>query len=342
MQKVMQKTVVLLVSGLFLAGCHSLGHKKRCGCKKKDLSAVAEIKSVSKTSAKGRVQFDYAGRGKVQVTADIEGLKPNAQLGFHLHEFGDCGAKGLSAGGHFNPKGHKHGGPSHKERHLGDLGNLKTDARGRAVYSKVVPGKLYKFLGRSVVIHNKADDLKTQPSGASGARVACGVVGAVRKISSAPAGEKDSTAAPKNPVQTVVKKGAKNPAKTAVGGKAVKTKVVPAVAKKSAASPPPVKKASQKKASAVPVKPAVSVSKSPKKAKAVQKTSSSAPKAKKAGKSSSGSAPPVKKAVRVKKTTDTADDNSGNAGKAKAAKKTTPGATPSAGATPASGGGKAK
>ena len=354
MQKVMQKTVLLLVSGLFLAGCHSLGHKKRCGCKKKDLSAVAEIKSVSKASVKGRVQFDRAGRGKVQVTAEVKGLKPNTQLGFHLHEFGDCSNKGLSAGGHFNPKGHRHGGPSDKERHLGDLGNLKTDAKGQAVYSKVVSGKLYKFLGRSVVIHSKADDLKTQPTGASGRRVACGVVGAVRKLSSVKAGSAAPPATPKKAVQktakkavvkkvtkkaakkTVVKKAAKKVATKAAEKsdekavkkaaeksvkkavkKAEKTKAVPVVTTKTSADTAPTVKKS------VTVKPAVAVSKGK---KAVQKAVDSAVTEKK---KSAGDSPKTETgATASKKTTKPA----GTATTTQTQPKPTAGTVPSASA----------
>ena len=163
-----QKAILLLVSGLLLTGCHSLSHKKRCGCKKKDLSAYVDIQSVSDSSIQGWAQFDWAGKKKVKVTAEVTGLKPNAKVGFHVHEFGNCGSQALNAGGHFNPRQHKHGGPAHKEHHLGDFGNLEADAEGKAVYVKVVHGKVYKFLGRSVVVHAKTDDLKTQPTGASG------------------------------------------------------------------------------------------------------------------------------------------------------------------------------
>ncbi|MCY4512155.1 MAG: superoxide dismutase family protein [Bdellovibrionales bacterium] len=180
-----QKTGIVLISGLLLTGCHIL-HKK-CPCKKKELSAYAEIKSISDSSAQGWIQFDWAGKRQVKVTAEVTGLKPNEKVGFHIHEFGDCGNQGLNAGGHFNPKGYKHGGPSDKKRHCGDLGNLVADAEGKAVYEQVVHGKPYKFFGRSVVIHGQADDLKTQPTGDAGDRMACGVVGAISKPVSVPA-----------------------------------------------------------------------------------------------------------------------------------------------------------
>ena len=251
-----KKAGLVFISSLFLTGCHSLSYKK-CGCKKKDLSAYAEIKSVSDSSVQGWVQFDWAGRKQVKVTAKVTGLKPNEKAGFHVHEFGDCGNQGLNAGGHFNPKGHKHGGPADKERHCGDLGNLEADAEGKAVYTQVLHGKVYKFMGRSVVVHSQADDLKTQPAGASGTRVACGVVGAIAKPAVVPVASEGTAG--------VIEATTPNPDQPTK-----KPKVVPAVAKPtvtpkaSVVAPkktPVMKKAVPVKAKKAPVVP-VAVTKS--------------------------------------------------------------------------------
>ena len=277
---------------LFLTGCHSLkGSCWKKKCKFKDLKASAEIASVSGDSIKGYVQFESAGRKQVKVTAQVTGLPPHSTLGFHVHEFGDCGNKGLSAGGHFNPKRKKHGGPDDKEHHQGDLGNLKAGAKGQAFYSKVVSGKIYKFLGRSVVIHSGADDLKTQPSGGSGPRLACGVIGAVSGESDSVSVDADSAAASVSKKagksQAVVTKSALSlPASATI--KAVKT--TPVVAVKTAA-PVPSAKPAVKKATVKPkaegAKPAV------KKAAVVGKKAGSAKAAatvKTATKQSAGSA----------------------------------------------------
>ena len=103
----------------------------------------------------------------------------------HIHEFGDCSAAdATSAGGHFNPGKHPHAGPDMPMRHEGDLGNLTADAAGKAHYERVDKDlKLTgddSIIGRSVIVHEKVDDLKTQPTGNAGARVACGVVGVAK------------------------------------------------------------------------------------------------------------------------------------------------------------------
>ncbi len=123
-----------------------------------------------------------AGEDFVQILGTVEGLEPGMH-GFHIHEFGDLGSDdGSSAGEHFNPEGHKHGGPDSKEKHVGDLGNINAKADGTANIALKVQGlKLHFVIGRSLVVHAKADDLKSQPSGDSGPRVAVGVIGISKK-----------------------------------------------------------------------------------------------------------------------------------------------------------------
>ena len=140
----------------------------------------ADVLSVDSSPVKGTVFFESAGDFKIKVSASFTGLKANKNYGFHIHEFGLCGNKALLAGAHLSTYGSKkHGGPTSTERHLGDLGNLQSDSKGNAIYSAVVPGKVKKVLGRSIIVHAGEDDLKTQPSGKSGARIACGVIVAV-------------------------------------------------------------------------------------------------------------------------------------------------------------------
>jgi Cu-Zn family superoxide dismutase len=87
----------------------------------------------------------------------------------------------MSVGGHFNPGGHKHGGPETEQRHGGDLGNLQADASGKAAYDETIEGITLDdpktgVIGKSVIVHEKEDDLKSDPSGNSGARIAGGVI----------------------------------------------------------------------------------------------------------------------------------------------------------------------
>lgn len=124
-------------------------------------------------------QLTITSQGNVAaVTGVVQGLSPG-EHGMHIHEWGDCrAADGSSAGAHFNPKGTKHGGVHGGERHAGDLGNITADANGLAkVQVEAVPLQVENIIGRSIIVHATADDLKTDPSGNSGGRIACGVIG---------------------------------------------------------------------------------------------------------------------------------------------------------------------
>jgi Cu-Zn family superoxide dismutase len=147
----------------------------------KPKSAVATmVGTKGHESVKGTVEFMEMD-GAVMVTAKLEGLTPGDH-GFHIHEKGDCSAPdGASAGGHFNPSGHPHAGPDAAAHHEGDLGNLTAGADGKAektIHLKDVTlgDGANSVIGKGFIIHDKADDLTTQPTGNAGARVACGVI----------------------------------------------------------------------------------------------------------------------------------------------------------------------
>jgi len=146
-------------------------------------SAVAVLHPTSGNSASGTVTFNATQDGKVKIVADISGLKPNSYHGFHIHQYGDCTASdGTSAGGHYSPNDHQHGAPGVGEHHAGDLGNVESDANGNArkemtVEFITINGMQNPILGRGVILHAGEDDLVSQPTGAAGARIACGVIG---------------------------------------------------------------------------------------------------------------------------------------------------------------------
>jgi len=148
-----------------------------------DGRATAKLAPTQGSSVAGTVTFEQRG-DRVVVTADVTGLKPGTEHGFHVHEKGDCSAPdAASAGGHFNPAGKPHGHHSSPERHAGDLPNLKADAGGRARYSAetrllTVAAGPASVIGRGVVVHRDPDDFKSQPAGNSGPRLACGVIAA--------------------------------------------------------------------------------------------------------------------------------------------------------------------
>lgn len=143
--------------------------------------AFAEFEPTKGNSLSGRILIT-AARGRVMVAADFKGLAPGPH-GLHVHELGDCSAPdAISAGGHFNPHGGHHGESHDAGAHLGDLGNVIADANGNAELRKelkglaVEPGEADSIVGRSVVLHAEGDDLRSQPSGNAGARIACGVL----------------------------------------------------------------------------------------------------------------------------------------------------------------------
>lgn len=122
--------------------------------------------------------------GGVQIDVSISQLAPGTH-GIHIHSVGKCeGPAFASAGGHFNPGMKKHGKDSPDGPHAGDLANLEAgaDGAGKASFTNSGvtlgdgPTSLFHEGGTALVIHEKADDYKTDPAGNSGARIACGVI----------------------------------------------------------------------------------------------------------------------------------------------------------------------
>ena len=129
----------------------------------------------------GTAVFTEAPHG-VKIKLDVKGL-PAGEHSLHIHQNAKCEAPDFkSAGPHFNPEGHKHG-LARQGGHAGDLGNFTVAANGKAkvnvVMSAVTLGSgansLFKDGGTALVVHEKADDMKTDPAGAAGSRLACGV-----------------------------------------------------------------------------------------------------------------------------------------------------------------------
>jgi Cu-Zn family superoxide dismutase len=143
--------------------------------------ATAELEPVGNSGVSGTATFVPLADGlRIEVAA--MGLT-RGQHGVHLHENGDCSAPDASsAGGHFSPNADSHGAPEDppQEHHAGDLGNLEADATGAARVTRedtelALIGE-YGIVGKAVIIHRRADDLVSQPSGDAGDRVACGVI----------------------------------------------------------------------------------------------------------------------------------------------------------------------
>src|SRR6266550_8414438 len=167
----MKKIFITLATGLLALGC---AHSNLP-------AAMATLQPSSDQTAKGTVHLTDAGEGSVDVQVDLTGVPPGTH-GFHIHEKGDCGNNGQNAGGHFNPTGMVHGAPDAVSHHAGDFGNVTADANGE-VHTRFTThsvslksGEMNNPVGKAVVLHEKADDLVSQPSGNAGARIACGVI----------------------------------------------------------------------------------------------------------------------------------------------------------------------
>jgi len=146
--------------------------------------AVAVVHPTKGNTISGVVTFEEKNDG-LHITANLSGLKPGKH-GFHIHEFGDCNCDdAMCAGSHFNPTHAKHGAPDENNSHIGDLGNITADENGTASYNTLNKhAKLngpYSIIGRSVIVHEKEDDLKAQPTGDAGGRIGCGVIGMSKK-----------------------------------------------------------------------------------------------------------------------------------------------------------------
>ncbi|TGZ82722.1 copper/zinc binding superoxide dismutase [Ascodesmis nigricans] len=148
--------------------------------------AVAVLRGDSGVS--GIVRFTQESENApTTIEYEIKGNDANAKRGFHIHEFGDNTNGCTSAGPHFNPFKQTHGAPTDEVRHVGDLGNVETDAQGIAkgtITDKHVQliGP-HSVLGRTVVVHAGTDDLgrggneESKKTGNAGPRPACGVIG---------------------------------------------------------------------------------------------------------------------------------------------------------------------
>ncbi len=139
--------------------------------------AVAVINPINDSNVSGVAYFEQTENG-VHVKAEVYGLT-GKKHGFHIHTFGDCTATdGTSTGGHLNPYGFEHGSPKSLNRHMGAMGNLEVNENGvglRDYIDEVIV--MDEIIGRGIIVHGGEDDLESQPSGASGPRVGCGVIG---------------------------------------------------------------------------------------------------------------------------------------------------------------------
>ena len=157
------------------------------------MNAVCSILSSSLSNIKGIITFHQCKpHQSVKVSINLSGFKPNQLHAIHIHEFGDLRQGCESLGPHFNPLNKNHGSIKvhGNDRHAGDLiNNIMTDENGNVniTYSdpllSLQETSIFNIFGRSVVIHEKPDDLglggtmESLTTGSAGKRIACGIIG---------------------------------------------------------------------------------------------------------------------------------------------------------------------
>lgn len=159
------------------------------GCSKPEVETTSEPKHSAtivndKNQKIGSAIFTETSEG-VKVKIDVSRLS-SGKHGIHIHETGKCLAPDFqSAGSHFNPHKKKHGKENPQGFHVGDLDNIEINLKGNGQTTQTLPnltlqtGKTHSLLkngGTAIVIHEKPDDYKTDPAGAAGKRIACGVI----------------------------------------------------------------------------------------------------------------------------------------------------------------------
>ncbi|RYY24420.1 MAG: superoxide dismutase family protein [Sphingomonadales bacterium] len=163
------------LAGLALAGCTATEKNARYMAGK--FRAQADLQMADGTLVGTGIAEEV--EGDIRVIVSVKGVAEGVH-GVHIHTTGKCEAPGFTtAGGHWNPTAHQHGKENPAGPHMGDLPNLHTDKDGRDEVTLILKGATFAGLmdedGAALVVHAGPDDYKTDPSGNSGGRIACGV-----------------------------------------------------------------------------------------------------------------------------------------------------------------------
>ena len=178
-------TTLVVFTTLLVAGCASTPKETAPAAPTAQSTAkqgTANLAAASGSLVSGRIEFAPMADG-VHLSGTIGGLQPNSVHAIHVHEKGDCSAADASsAGGHFNPTNSAHGRANTATHHAGDMDNITAGNDGTVTLSIHLSGVTLgggapnDIANRALVVHAAADDYTSQPSGNSGARVACAVI----------------------------------------------------------------------------------------------------------------------------------------------------------------------
>jgi Cu-Zn family superoxide dismutase len=175
---------IVLSSSLAASGCAGSAAGKPAAGSAEAASvqrATATLAPTKGNQAHGTATFTRDG-AQIKVEVKLENTPPGVHA-VHVHETGDCSADDASsAGGHWNPTTKDHGHWGVDPFHLGDIGNVTVgeDGSGSIALStdlwSLGSGSSNDVLGHAVIVHASPDDFQTQPTGAAGGRIACGVI----------------------------------------------------------------------------------------------------------------------------------------------------------------------
>ena len=168
--------LLLIGLSLALAGCDDGD-----GGMPPEAGAMIAPTAASGSDVTGTAVFSWIG-DHVLLVIDVADASPGIHA-VHIHETGDCSAAdGTSAGGHWNPDDVGHGRWGSDEFHLGDLGNIAVGEDGTGYIERTTDlweigtGSDWDVVGKAIIVHAGADDFTSQPSGAAGPRIGCGVI----------------------------------------------------------------------------------------------------------------------------------------------------------------------